>query len=188
MQLPVSTRKQLQSLEGLVLTASLLRVNRPSTSVHPSLGTAVFVIVLVQAASGILAKFLKRPDFPAITLQRKRHPLRYLHILLGIATLALLCKGTASSLTQLRELIGHNLSDAQVYTGYQYWNQSSPTYSVVPRGIIIAFWVLFAVEVFAYLLGWPVMETLARKSKSNTTAREDMKEARTNSDNPLLTP
>lgn len=60
---------------------------------HTSLGTAVFVIVLVQTALGVLAKFTSRPQaFNYVTIQPGRSVVRYLHIFFGIVTLALLCE------------------------------------------------------------------------------------------------
>ena len=59
---------------------------------HTALGTAVFVIVLVQTALGVLAKFTRRPQsFNYVTIQRGRSVVRYIHIVFGIVTLALLC-------------------------------------------------------------------------------------------------
>lgn len=55
--------------------------------------------------------------------------------------------------------------DTQVYTGFNEWNEASASETTVPRGIVIAFWVLFSVEVFAYVVGWTIMEPLARKHR-----------------------
>lgn len=58
---------------------------------HHQLGLAVFIIVLVQAILGLAAKVVRKPSFNYVTLQAKRHPLRLVHIVFGIATIALLC-------------------------------------------------------------------------------------------------
>ena len=44
-------------------------------------------------------------------------------------------------------------------------DDTSDSKSTTPQGIRTAFWVLFAVEVFLYLVGWPVMEVLARRKR-----------------------
>lgn len=69
------------------------------------------------------------------------------------------------------------LADAQVYTGFDEWDQTSKSQTTVPRGITIAFWVLFSVEIFAYIVGWVVMEPLARRQhKAFLDLHPEMKE------------
>lgn len=61
--------------------------------------------------------------------------------------------------------------------------------TTTPRGIKIAFWVLLAVEVFAYVAGWAIMEPLARRRRSRELAASpETKEARdsTNSRTPFI--
>lgn len=70
---------------------SLCRSDDASSNVHPTLATAVLALVVAQVVFGGLAKWLKPPSFGYVTLQAKRHPMRYVHIFLGLATAALLC-------------------------------------------------------------------------------------------------
>ena len=56
--------------------------------------------------------------------------------------------------------------DAQTYTGFDEWDMASESMTTVPRGITIAFWVIFAIEVAAYVVGWPLMEILGRKRRA----------------------
>lgn len=71
------------------------------------------------------------------------------------------------------------LTDAQVYTGFDEWNETSNSETKVPYGVIVVFWVLFSVEVFAYIVGWIVMEPLGRKKrKMEAESRADVKESR----------
>lgn len=143
------------------------RSDREADSAHPALGAVVLVIVLVQLVGGGLAKWVRCPDYNYVTLQKKRHWIRYLHILLGITGLALLW--------------------AQVYTGFEYWDETSPKMTMVPRGIRIAFWVLLALSAALYVAGWPVQEYLARKRRAREMkAIPETKEAR-NSTDPLVT-
>lgn len=71
-------------------------------------------------------------------------------------------------------------TDTQVYTGFDEWNETSDSATTVPYGIIIAFWILLSVEIFAYIVGWISMEPLARK-KRKVEAQESphAKESRT---------
>lgn len=63
----------------------------------------------------------------------------------------------------------------QVYSGFDEWDGNSESETTTPRGIRIAFWILFGVEVFAYGLGWAVMEPLGRKKRARELAQEDSK-------------
>ena len=73
-----------------------------------------------------------------------------------------------------------SFTDAQVYTGYDEWNETSNSETKVPYGIIIVFWILLSVEVFAYVVGWIVMEPLGwKKRKMVKEANADTKESRT---------
>lgn len=64
----------------------------PSADLHHQLGLSIFIITMVQTILGIGAAFTRHPSSNAVTLQKKRHPLRFIHIAFGIATAALLCK------------------------------------------------------------------------------------------------
>jgi len=137
------------------------------SDVHHKLGLAVFLIVVVQGIGGIGAKLLTSlPSYNYVTFNSKRHMLRYIHIALGIISAGLLY--------------------AQFYTGYQEWNNTSNSQTHVPRGFIIAFWVLFAVEVFFYLLGFPIMERSARKKRAAEISTEKMAIEKQNSNTPLV--
>lgn len=64
---------------------------------HTTLGTAVFAIVLAQTALGVAAKFTKRPPaFNYVTVQHGRSIVRYIHIVFGTVTLALMCESIPS--------------------------------------------------------------------------------------------
>ncbi|KAK9893770.1 hypothetical protein P389DRAFT_212895 [Cystobasidium minutum MCA 4210] len=124
---------------------------------HHQLGLAIFIITLVQTILGIGVRFTKSPPFNYVTLQPKRNAIRYIHIAFGIATAAILY--------------------VQVYTGFDEWDQASASQTTVPRGVTIVFWVLFSIEVFAYVVGWIVMEPLAwRKRKNYLLSHPDSKD------------
>jgi len=42
---------------------------------------------------------------------------------------------------------------AQTYLGFGEWNENTDTGTTVPRGVVIVFWILFALEVAAYVAG-----------------------------------
>ncbi|KAK9898844.1 hypothetical protein P389DRAFT_193864 [Cystobasidium minutum MCA 4210] len=131
----------------------------PSADLHHQLGLSIFIITLVQTILGIAARFTQPPPFNYVTLQARRPALRYIHIAFGIATAAILY--------------------AQVYTGFDEWNETSNSDTKVPYGVIVVFWVLFSIEVFAYIVGWIVMEPLGRKKrKMEAESRADVKESR----------
>lgn len=101
---------------------------------------------MVQYLFGIAARYTKPPSFNDVTFNRGRSVLRYWHIFLGIAATAVLY--------------------AQVYTGFGEWDESSDSMTLTPRGIRIAYWILLGVAVGAYLLGWAIMEPIARSRKA----------------------
>lgn len=131
----------------------------PHSDVHHKLGLAVFLIVIVQAVLGTAAKLTKVPPFNYVTLQTRRNSLRLFHIAFGMSAAALLY--------------------AQVYTGFDEWNETAESMTVVPRGIIIAFWVLLALEAALYVIGWPIMELLGRRQRKSSEAAHSEKEGRT---------
>jgi hypothetical protein len=59
----------------------------------------------------------------------------------------------------------------QVYTGFDEWNGNSESETTVPKGVEIAFWILFGLEVAAYGLGWAIMEPLGRKKRAHELAQ-----------------
>ena len=62
----------------------------------------------------------------------------------------------------------------QVYSGFVEWNGNSESETTVPKGVRIAFWILFGLEVAAYGLGWVVMEPLGRKKRARELAQGEI--------------
>lgn len=124
---------------------------------HHKLGLATFLIVMVQSILGIGARAVKHPAYNYVTLQTKRHPLRLFHIAFGIGTAGVLY--------------------AQVYTGFQEWDDTSESMTTVPRSVWIIYWILFSIEVFAYAVGWAITEPAARKKRAAEMSNGNMKEA-----------
>lgn len=77
-------------------------------------------------------------------------------------------------------------ADAQVYTGFNEWDQTSESETVVPKGIKIAFWVLLAVEAFAYAAGWAIMEPLGRNRRKKEMEGASIEKVPRNSTSGLL--
>jgi hypothetical protein len=149
---------------------------------HHQLGLSIFIITLVQTVLGVGAAFTRHPRFNSVTLQKGRPALRFIHIAFGIATAAILCEsGSLSSVSRpypLRLVLSLSDLDIQVHTGFEEWDQTSESETQVPRGIVITFWVLLSVEIFAYIVGWITMEPLAwRNRKAYMEAQPDTKEA-----------
>lgn len=134
------------------------------SSNSPELGLAGFILVVLQAISGIVAKYSRRPalateDFNwhssstdhsnntrsqllSDGFPHSRSPLRYLHIVFGILVLTTLY--------------------VQLWTGYNEWAVASTAATYVPRGVRILYWVLIGIAVGGYIVGW-LMEIRNRK-------------------------
>jgi hypothetical protein len=110
--------------------------------------------------------FLKPPRYNYVVIQKDRHWIRYEHIILGIAGLALLyaqiylgfdyCKRMteARKLAILTECFGRS------------GNSTSESRTNVPKSVIIIYWILLGLALAAYFLGWAVMEPLAHKKRA----------------------
>ncbi|CAD6594570.1 MAG: hypothetical protein ASARMPRED_000913 [Alectoria sarmentosa] len=126
---------------------------------HHKLGLATFLIVMVQVVLGLGARVVKRPAYNYVALQTNRNPLRLFHILFGIATAGILY--------------------AQVYTGFQEWDDKSDSKTTTPKSVWIIYWILFAIEVLVYAVGWAVMEPLGWKKRAAELNNGNVKEAPT---------
>lgn len=81
----------MQYVNGPLTEEPHYRRAEPAHHVHPGLGSVVLVVVVLQAAVGIIAKRVKPPEFNYVTLQPGRHRVRLFHIGAGIIIAALLC-------------------------------------------------------------------------------------------------
>lgn len=59
---------------------------------HRKLGLAILIIAIVQCILGAASRLTKAPTHNYVTLQRNRSVPRWIHIVLGLVTVALLCK------------------------------------------------------------------------------------------------
>lgn len=145
----------------------------PHSDSHHKLGLAVLLIVVLQGFAGLAAKmFTRAPSYNYVTLNKRRSIFRFIHILFGIATAGILC-GSEQLVTRFLGSDPSSLyADAQIVSGFQEWDDTSDSQTTTPRGIRIAFWVLFAIEVALYLAGWPIMEYLGRR-KMNREMESD---------------
>ncbi|KAJ6457369.1 hypothetical protein C8R45DRAFT_943314 [Mycena sanguinolenta] len=129
------------------VTVSLVAVNHngngtqlvgPKKDPHHDLGLAILILFLVQFALGVIAHYThsaghtKGAAFP--TLTTPKNPLRHVHVVFGVVITALLYAG--------------------VKTGMDEWDRVADNATLVPKGVRVAYWVLFGLAVGAYLLGW----------------------------------
>ncbi|KAJ7146450.1 hypothetical protein C8R44DRAFT_864218 [Mycena epipterygia] len=127
---------------GLVAVSSGGNGNQltgPKKDAHHDLGLAIIVLFLLQFFLGVVAHFThsagpgtKDSAFPTLTTPKS--PLRHLHVVFGIVMTALLYAG--------------------VKTGMDEWDMVSDMGTLVPKGIVVTYWVIFGLEVAAYVFGW----------------------------------
>jgi len=118
---------------------------------HHQLGLAVFLIVMVQTILGLAAHYTKTNTNTDATFARGKSVFRYVHIVLGIATAALLY--------------------VQVYDGFYEWDMTSDAGTLTPMGIKDAYWVLLALAVGAYLAGW-LLEFRRKREQSGSEMKQ----------------
>ncbi|KAJ3978865.1 hypothetical protein F5890DRAFT_1547849 [Lentinula detonsa] len=122
----------------------------PKKDPHHDLGLAIAILLWVEAIFGVAAHYthtahaITRGAFP--TIKAKKSPLRHLHAWYGIFVAGLLYAG--------------------IKTGIDEWNMVADSGTLVPRGIEIAFWVIFALEIAAYVIGW-FLEAFRGERKSH---------------------
>ncbi|KAJ4490034.1 hypothetical protein J3R30DRAFT_3399475 [Lentinula aciculospora] len=110
----------------------------PKKDPHHDLGLSVAILLWVEAIFGIAAHYTHTAHsatsgaFP--TIKAKKSPLRHLHAWYGIFVAGLLYAG--------------------MKTGIDEWNMVADSGTLVPNGIQIAFWVIFSLEIAAYVIGW----------------------------------
>ncbi|KAF8215684.1 hypothetical protein K438DRAFT_606359 [Mycena galopus ATCC 62051] len=123
---------------------------------HHDFGFAVLILFFVQFTIGVgahythSAGYVKDHLFP--TLTTRKNPLRYVHIVFGIIMTALLY--------------------ACVKTGMDEWDAVADNGTLVPKGIRVAYWVLFGLAVAVYLLGW-VFEAIPSRGGSRQETVDD---------------
>ncbi|KAH7869500.1 hypothetical protein F5879DRAFT_919695 [Lentinula edodes] len=120
----------------------------PKKDPHHDLGLSVVILLWVEAIFGIAAHYTHTEHskthsaFP--TIKARKSPLRHLHAWYGIFVAGLLYAG--------------------MKTGIDEWNMVADSGTLVPSGIQIAFWVIFSLEIAAYVIGWTLE---AFRGKSN---------------------
>ncbi|KAJ6541612.1 hypothetical protein B0H19DRAFT_1268593 [Mycena capillaripes] len=120
---------------------------------HHDLGLSVLVLFLVQFVIGVVAHYThsaghgygKDSAFP--TLMTPKNPLRHVHVVFGIVMTALLYAG--------------------VKTGMDEWDNVADNATKVPKGIVVAYWVLFGLAVAAYFFGW-ILEPIRGGSQQSS--------------------
>ncbi|KAK4052788.1 hypothetical protein OIV83_002075 [Microbotryomycetes sp. JL201] len=108
---------------------------------HQIVGLVLFILFVLQVIGGIVAhnrKFIVNPHAKLPTLSNKG-PVRYGHIVLGLAVVA--------------------LGWFQVHEGFEEWEEKSDAQSSVPRAVVIVFWVLVGLFAALYVAGW-ILEVL----------------------------
>jgi hypothetical protein len=65
---------------------------------------------------------------------------------------------------------------AGVKTGMDEWDMVSDMGTLVPKGIVVAYWVLFGLEVAAYFFGW-IMEPIRASSRQSSIDLSEKVEA-----------
>ncbi|KAJ3716393.1 hypothetical protein EV361DRAFT_910527 [Lentinula raphanica] len=122
----------------------------PKKDPHHDLGLSIVILLWVEAIFGVAAHYthtahsVTEGTFP--TIKAKKSPLRHLHAWYGIFVAGLLYAG--------------------IKTGIDEWNMVADSGTLVPRGIEITFWVIFALEIAAYVSGW-FLEAFRGGRKSN---------------------
>lgn len=124
-------------------------------------GLAVFIIVMVQGIFGILAHPTRGPSATSPSaLFSRRHPLRPVHVLFGVAASGLLY--------------------AQVATGLDEWDETADSGTSVPYGIRVVFWVLLGVEVAAWIGGVGLEAVVGRKrAREGVQSKERVEDGQT---------
>ncbi|KAF8881915.1 hypothetical protein BD779DRAFT_1473212 [Infundibulicybe gibba] len=126
----------------------------PHMDLHHDFGLAVFILVLVEGVIGLLAHYTRTLQFPGATrafptLTARKSPVRRIHVAFGIIIAGLLY--------------------ALLYTGLNEWDMVSDAGTFVPRGVRVMFWIIFAIEVAAYAVGW-TREAILRPRRARAEA------------------
>ncbi|KAJ7696770.1 hypothetical protein B0H17DRAFT_1053001 [Mycena rosella] len=103
----------------------------PKADPHHDIGLAIIVLFLLQFLLGVVAHFThsagpSSSDSAFPTLTTPKSPLRHLHVIFGIVMTALLYAG--------------------VKTGMDEWDMVSDMATLVPKGIVVVYWVIFGLE------------------------------------------
>ncbi|KAJ7239790.1 hypothetical protein B0H12DRAFT_1135754 [Mycena haematopus] len=116
---------------------------------HHDFGLAVLILFLVQFLIGVGAHYTHSAGYVKTnvlpTLTTPKNPIRHVHVVFGIILTALLY--------------------ACVKTGLDEWDAVADNGTLVPKGIRVAYWVLFGLAVGAYLVGW-VFEAIPSRGGS----------------------
>ncbi|KAJ6601063.1 hypothetical protein DFH09DRAFT_1126669 [Mycena vulgaris] len=124
----------------------------PKADPHHDLGLAIIVVFLLQFLLGVGAHFTHSAghgstDSAFPTLATPKSPLRHLHVILGIIMTALLYAG--------------------VKTGMDEWDMVADMKTLVPKGIVVTYWVLFGLAVAAYFFGW-ILEPIRASGRKDS--------------------
>ncbi|KAJ7641017.1 hypothetical protein FB45DRAFT_899264 [Roridomyces roridus] len=135
---------------GLLAVASGGNGNQltgPKKDPHHDIGLAIAVLFFLQFVLGIVAHFTHSAGAGTYTLTTPKSPLRHVHVGMGLVVTALLYAG--------------------VKTGMDEWNNVSDAKTLVPKGVEVVYWVLFALAVAAYVFGW-ILEPIRAASRESS--------------------
>lgn len=121
----------------------------PKKDPHHDIGLAIMILFLLQFFLGVVAHYTHSEGPGKYTLTTPKSPIRHLHVVFGIIITALLYAG--------------------VKTGMDEWDMVSDMGTLVPKGIVVTYWVLFGLAVAAYLFGW-ILEPIRANSRENSVA------------------
>ncbi|KAJ7620226.1 hypothetical protein FB45DRAFT_929754 [Roridomyces roridus] len=141
---------------GLLAVASGGNGNQltgPKKDPHHDIGLAIAVLFLLQFVLGIGAHLTHSAGPGKYTLTTPKSPLRHVHVGMGLVVTALLYAG--------------------VKTGMDEWNNVSDAKTLVPKGVEVVYWVLFALAVAAYLFGWILEPMRAASRESSVVGSEE---------------
>ncbi|KAF7347203.1 CBD9-like protein [Mycena venus] len=147
-------------ITGTILSLVAVNANGNGTQLtgrlkdpHHDFGLSILILFLLQFVIGVGAHYThsaapaKGSVFPTLTTPKS--PLRHVHVVFGVIMTALMYAG--------------------VKTGMDEWDNVADNGTLVPKGIRIAYWVLFGLAVAAYLFGW-ILEPIRGGSERNSVA------------------
>ncbi|GAA6035792.1 hypothetical protein JCM8097_005704 [Rhodosporidiobolus ruineniae] len=131
---------------------------------HKRLGLALLLLFLLQPLLGALSHFLSpasplTSSRPSAVLAPRLSPLRAIHILLGVVTVALGWTQVASGI-------------------YREWPKSSDAQSKVPKGVKVVFWLLVGIGIAAYFGVWAWQVVRRKRGVAGTGGGDGTEEGR----------
>jgi len=110
------------------------QIGGKKSDTHHRFGLVVFFLMITQSVIGIIVHFTKPGGPPPGLPAPGKHWSRYFHAFMGICVAGTLY--------------------AAIYSGMHEWTKASDTGTATPTAVRVVFWIMFAIVVPAYLVGF----------------------------------